>query len=286
MSANARPKRNPLPGKQKITREKWDRMLAAFRTHGENHDAVVKECGVSWSTSKRAWGLGWEEQIGKEWAIPIKNVIAADNVRVRAAFVREERNEADDYRKAKAENLQAAIDEGFTDLVHSRRKAGKVVRAARDNSLAALIVSQKLLKAAIPLADLVVKQLDEDKTMSVHARMGLLQKIARFGKDTIEIAQVTDEMERKALGEPDKILAVQHGLSMDVEEAKETLEEIGEVLQLYSGNNTENTDDGNNIDAVIEAEFDDTTPEDDDEEGEIDDQGVKLDQVDGEIAVP
>lgn len=265
-SAKTRPKRTKARGKQVIDREKWDAMVVAFQKHGVNHKAVSQECSVHWDTAKRAWFKGWADQKKRPWAIPIKDVLEQDKIHARAALAREERNEADDFRRMKQEDLHAAIQEGHADLVESRRKAGKVVRAARDNSIAALVISQKLLKAGIPLADKVVEQLNSDKTMSVSARMKVISQVARFGKEAIEIAQIADEMERKALGEPDKILAVQHGLTMDVEEAKETLKEIAEVMQTYNEGG---------INDVIEAEFEDTTDE-------LDAPDVKLAQIEGE----
>jgi hypothetical protein len=241
------PRRDPLPGKQKITREKYDALVVAFRTHGENYKAVAAECHVHWGTAKKAYVEGWAHQKSKPWALAIRDVLKREQVEARAALAREKNNLVQDHRIARQESLRAAIDAGFADLVDSRAKQGKVIRAARDNSIAALIVSQKLLKAAVPLADKVVHDLD-DPALDVFQRMRLMRQLGRFAHDSIEMAQVVEEMERRALGEPDTILEVSGGVTMTVDEARATLKEVGEVLQMY--------EDGD-VEEVIEAEWSD-----------------------------
>lgn len=245
------PQRNRLPGKRKITREKWDDIVLAFREHGENFKAVAEQCKIHWSTAKRAWEEGWATQKSKPWSVAIKSLMEKEKIEARAALEREKNALVNDHRIARQDSLREAIEEGFSDLVDSRKKQGKVIRAARNNSIAALVVSQKLLQAAIPLSDLIVQQL-KDPRLTVFERMRVMRQIVRFGHDAVEIAQIADEMERKALGEPDTILKVQHGIDMSLEDAKETLAEVAEVLQLYA-------DEGE--DAIVEAEWSDRDEE-------------------------
>lgn len=242
------PSRNRKPGKQRITKEKYDALLAAFRKHSDNFKAVSKECGVGWETARRAWNTGWADQASKPWALPIKDVVHKEQVEARAALNREREDLVKDHRIARQASLQQAIEEGFNDLVDSRKKQGKVIRAARDNSIAALIVSQKMLKAAVPLADLVVQDLG-DPDLNVFERMRLMRQIIRFSHDAVEMSQIVEEMERKALGEPDTILEVQGGLNMSVDEAKDTLKEVAEVLGAFQA--------GDDIANIIDAEWSD-----------------------------
>lgn len=264
------PKRNSPPGKQQITREKYDALLDAFREEGENFRAVASRCGVHWETAKRGWHQGWSDQKSKPWALPIKAVIQREQIEARAALERERNNLVNDQRIARQQSLQKAIEDSFVHIVDSRAKRGRVILGARDSSIAALIVSQKLLKAAIPLADKVTHAL-ETEDMDVFQRMRLLRQLGRFAHDAIEMAQVVDEMERKALGEPDAILEVQHGVHMTIDEAKATLQDLAEVLHDY--------DAGADMDEVIEAEWVDRdqlaairgnteggTPDDDDDQ--------------------
>lgn len=240
------PRRNSPPGKQKITRDKYDAMVEAFREHGENYKAVAEACKVHWTTAKRAWKEGWSHQKSKPWALPIEDVLKREQVEARAALAREKQDLVQDRRIARQESLRDAIEAGFADLVDSRAKQGKVIRAARDNSIAALIVSQKLLKAALPLADKIVKDLEDD-ALDVFQKMRLMRQLGRFTHDSIEMAQVVEEMERRALGEPDTILEVQGGVTMTVTEAKATLKEVAEVLQMY--------EEGADTDDLIDAEW-------------------------------
>lgn len=240
-----------MPGKQKITKEKYDAIVAAFRKHGDNFKAVATECGVHWHTAKKAWEEGWAAQKDKDWALPIKDVLKQEYVMARAALEREKRDLVADHRIARQDKLREAIEAGFADIVESRAKQGKVIRAARDNSFVALVISQKLLKASIPLSDKIIQELSDDKSgLDVGARMRLLRQIGRFAYDAIEMSQLVEEMERKALGEPDTILEVQGGITMSVEEAKATLHEVAEVLGAYREGDIED---------VIDVEYSDSS---------------------------
>lgn len=240
-----RPKRRPPPGRQKITRKKYEAILEAFRKYGKNYKAVAEDCGVSRSTAAIAYEKGWAHQKNKEWALPVRDVLKAEKIEARAALAREKKALVQDHRIARQDQLRQAIEDGFADLVDSRSKQGKVIRAARDNSIAALVVSQKLLKASIPLADKIAEEL-ETGNHDVFQRMRLMRQLGRFTHDAIEMAQVVEEMERRALGEPDKIMELNGNLNMTVDEAKETLGELAEVLEIYKEGDIED---------VIDAEW-------------------------------
>lgn len=240
------PKRNRPVGKKTITEDQYDKMLQAFREVGENFREVSRMCSVHWATAKRAWSRGWADQKSKPWALPIRDVLKREQIEARAALERERHNLVNDQRIARQQSLQKAIEDSFSDIVDSRSKQGKVIRGARDNSIAALIVSQKLLRSAVPLADKIAASLD-DEHLDVFQRMRLLRQLGRFAHDAIEMSQIVDDMERKALGEPDTILEVQHGVHMTADEAKATLQDLSEVLADF--------DAGADIDEVIEAEW-------------------------------
>lgn len=243
-----RPTRAKPPGKRTITREIYDQLVESFRKHGDNFKAVCEEVGVHWHTAKKAWKEGWAHQKSKPWALPIKDVLKEEQIAARAALAREKHDLVNDHRIARQTALQEAIEAGFQDLVDSRAKQGKVIRAARDNSIAALIVSQKLLKASIPLADKIVAEL-ETTQLDVFQKMRLMRQLGRFASDAIEMSQVVEEMERKALGEPDTILEVQQGIAMTADDARATLDELKVVLTNYA--------DGDDLDEVIDAEWTD-----------------------------
>lgn len=264
-----KPKRNSPSGARKITKEKYQALLAAFREHGDNFKAVAEEVGVHWSTAKKAWTEGWSSQKSKPWALPIEQVIAKEQVEARAALARERQSLVEDHRIARQKSLQEAIEHAFDDLVDSRSKQGKVIRGARDNSLAALIITQKLLRAAMPLADKIVKQLESEQ-LNVFERMRLLRQLGRFSHDAIEMAQAVEEMEAKALGEPEKLLEVQHTFSMDPSEARATLGELADVLGLYEKGT---------IDDVIDVTWDESESEDDSGKGGVDDADSPEDRV-------
>lgn len=241
------PKRSGPPGKRTIDERKYQKLLAAFRKHGDNFRAVSDECNVHWNTAKRAWEEGWAQQKSKPWALPIRDVLKREQIEARAALAREKDDLINDRRIARQQSLQEAIEAGFSDIVDSRAKQGKVIRAARDNSIATLIISQKLLRAAVPMADKIAQSL-EHENLDVFQRMRILRQLGRFTHDAIEMSQIVDEMERKALGEPDTVLEVQHGIHMTLDEAKHTLAEIADVLEAY---------DEGDVEDVIEADWTD-----------------------------
>lgn len=241
------PPRNRPAGKQKITRETYDALCDAFRENGENFRAVSVRCGVGWETAKRAWERGWHDQKSKPWARPIRDVVQREQVLARAALEREKQALVNDHRIARQDKLREAIEQGFNDLVDSKAKQGKVIRAARDNSIATLVISQRLLKAAIPLSDEIANELNNNSTLDVFQRMRLLRQLGRFAHDAIEMAQVVEEMERKALGSPDTIVEVQHTLNMTPDEAKSTLLEVQQILGSFEN--------GADIDEIVDVEW-------------------------------
>ena len=244
--AKERLRRNGEQTRRSVDKELWERILKSFRTHGQNFTQVGKDCGVSAMTARKAWREGWANKEGMEFAVPIRDYLQQEKVRARAALQREKDALVKDHRIASQASLKEAIDAGFKDLVDSRAKQGKVIRAARDNSFAALVVASKLLKASVPLADKIATQL-ETEDLPVKERLAALRAVSRFTKDAADIAQIADDMERKALGEPDTILQVQHGVSMNIEEAKEALADVAELLETYG-------EDG--IDSIVDVDAD------------------------------
>lgn len=245
-------------------------MVDAFREEGENYKAVAERCHVHWSTAKRGFERGWADQKSKPWALPIRDVLKREQIEARAALEREKQDLINDRRIARQQSLQEAIESSFADIVDSRAKRGKVIRGARDNSIAALIVSQKMLRAAVPLADKIANSLDTEN-LDVFQRMRLLRQVGRFAHDAIEMSQIVDEMERKALGEPDTILEVQHGIGMTLDEAKATLAEVAEVLEGYEEGEIEDVIDAEWTDKDGQLSVDSGNEEQEPDDGEAED---------------
>lgn len=231
-------------GGRSITKELYDKMVDAFREHGEDFSKVSKTAGVNWRTARKAWETGWSHMPSRPWATAIRDTITREQVEARAALEREKKDLVADHRIARQKKLRDAIENSYDDLIDARAKQGRIVRASRDNSMAALAISQRLLKGALPLADQVTQQLSAIKgEYTLSDKLRLLRQVGRFAADAVEIAQKTDEMERKALGEPDSIVHVAHS-AMTYDDAKSTLSEISDLISRYS--------DGEDADEIID----------------------------------
>lgn len=235
----------PGKGNRPITEELYNDMLAAFREHGDNFKQVGTVVGVDWRTARKAWETGWTHMPSRPWAHPIRDTITREQIEARAALNRERKDLVADHRIARQQKLREAIESSYDDLVDARAKQGRVIRASRDNSMAALAISQRLLKGALPLADQVTQQLAGiGNEYTLGDKLRLLRQVSRFAADAVELAQRADEMERKALGEPDAVVHVAHS-TMTHDDARATLTEISDLIERYG--------DGDDPDAFIET---------------------------------
>lgn len=225
-------------GKLRKTPEWYAALVQAFLIHGKNFAAVSRDLGITRFACRTAWNEGWTKQVGTElnggvrryekvdWAPPIKNKIAEYQVLARAKL-EEERRAVDKEKEDREAALRDAVEKAKADLVDSRALQGRTVKQARANSIALMGVSGNLLQAAAQLSKKVARLVsDPNWTPSPKQAVSLLGRMAEITKMGVESASIADEMERKALGEPDMVFGFD--VSMSVEDA------VSEIHQGYA----------------------------------------------------
>lgn len=112
--------------------------------------------------------------------------------------------------------LQEAAEKAHDDIIESRALRGRSIRAARTNAIALQSVVGQLLKSAIPLTEKIATLLEEPKWRpNPSSALRIVRAVAWMTREANQSAQIADEMERRALGEPDQILALEHTQSLD-----------------------------------------------------------------------
>ena len=225
-------------GKFRKTPEWYGALVQAFLVHGQNFAAVSRDLGITRFACRTAWNEGWTRQVGTElnggvrryekveWAPPIKNKISEYQVLARAKL-EEERRAVEQEKADREAALRDAVDKAKADLVDSRALQGRTVKQARANSIALMGVSGNLLQAAAQLSKKVARLVsDPNWTPSPKQAVSLLGRMAEITKMGVESAAIADEMERKALGEPDMVFGFD--VSMSVEDA------VSEIHQGYA----------------------------------------------------
>lgn len=65
----------------RVSRDVWERLVQAFRDHGQNFNQVAKTTGLNRQTVTKAWNNGLKYEFAK---IPIKTIIEQENAAARA----------------------------------------------------------------------------------------------------------------------------------------------------------------------------------------------------------
>lgn len=240
-------------GKIKHTREWYDAFVSAYLMYPGNHSAVARELGVTRHACRTVWHDGWKKQIGtgglnpgesKEkkyeplaWAPPIKEQLAEYQAMARAKLQEQQKRSAEQEKKAD-EKLREAVEKAKNDIIESRALQGRSIKIARSNSIALMGVSGNLLQAGVDLSRKVRTLMgDPNWKPSPKQAIYLLRAMAEITKMGIESAHIADEMERRALGEPDMILGIEAHMTVDdaVKEIREAHSSLVRSEQLGGG---------------------------------------------------
>lgn len=133
-----------------------------------------------------------------------------------AAYEQQKALEEHERAKRRREELQRAAAKAHDDLVESRALRGRSIRSARTNAIALQSAVGQLLAAAIPLTGRVSDLLNDPKWKPTpQGAVKLVRSIAWMTREANQAAQIADDMERRALGEPDQIVAIEGNHSLD-----------------------------------------------------------------------
>lgn len=182
-----------------ISREKWDALVEAFRRRPGNKAAAAKAAGVTRKTAIRAWDRGYLNTA--EWAEPIKDVLAREQVIARARLAR----------VAAGEEMATAVAEAARlDASAQRREEAAIVRESRVGSMVLLRTVSQLAVSVQPLIHRLAAILDDrasDPNTTAEEILEVLEQVGRFARDANRCGETAVRLERLMLGEPETALA-------------------------------------------------------------------------------
>lgn len=208
-------------GKKAITQEVYDAMLAAFREAPGNIQVVAKKANVYWTTAERAWTQGWEN---KNFP-PIQGIVEEEQQEARARLEHEKAKRTFETREIKQELAKQ-------DALDSRVQEARLVRGARENSIALTASTQRLLSGAFKLSSKLAEYLQSTE-FPVRQGVQLICAIGRLVRDSNDSAKLALQLERLLVGAPTDILGVTDISLADAErETRRTLVAIEEAKQM------------------------------------------------------
>jgi hypothetical protein len=206
-------------GRRAITPGFYEALVEAYRKIGRNYSAVAREVGCNPKTSQRAWERGWVDSVPPlPWAIPIRDVIAEDQIQARAKLARDNESKAGQVAKANEVALQKKVESEVTDAISdaaaAKAEEAQVVRSMRRHTMMGLGALAHIRKFALPrLVQFLIDDIRQREAsgvgMKTHEVLANLRRIEEVSKALSEQAQRAIEMERKILGEPDTIVGIQ-----------------------------------------------------------------------------
>lgn len=223
-------KRQIYKGKQAITREKYLRLVDAFREFGDVYSKVAAICGVAHATAKRAYERGWPSLRGKQWAQPIKLVLEQEEMAARAA-----REQARQTKLAEEEKL---AEQARADAIRTRTGEAEASRITLDNARVAAAMNSSLIRIMHPflkemekrskdpakMADLTMKQLTDHLT-----------KMYYMGNKCAETVEKALQIERLRVGDPTAHIAFSLE-DMSLEDAQAEAQSLVRALDMAKKN--------------------------------------------------
>lgn len=249
-----------------ITREKYDKLLEAYRDQPGNASTAARSAGVTRKTATRAWRTGWPK---RKWP-PIRTVLE-EEVRLARAARLEAVTLAAAHGKSPEEAVAAAVvtpaltgqgaRQGNTqlqaapkdsvhrpgiaaeldrlkaqqDAVEARTQEGQLVKLSRGNTIALMAATAHLLKSAISRASDLDEELRKGEVkMTPQQVTKFVTGCAYLAKNAAEAGKLTMEMERLLLGAPTEIIGIRSDrLSLD--DARAIIDMAGRALARVEG---------------------------------------------------
>jgi len=221
------------PGQQPkpVTEDKWNQILDVFRQAPKDYAQVVKTCGVSRETAKKAWEYGWPD---RDWP-PIKLIMKDEGLLARAERAKKEQARALIDREAmlaeQAKKEAEARLQARQDAIMARAQEGKMVALSRGNTIALQAAAARLMKIAVESA----RELEEDikakrLQMTPKEKVKFVTSVAYLNESIVRAAKINIEMERQLLGEPTEVIGISAG-DMSLDDAARTVIVAGRALK-------------------------------------------------------
>ncbi len=241
-------KQNPRHGRPRLSLQFYEKLLDAYRANPGNHAGSAKVVGCARKTAKRGWDFGWNKF---EWAPPIKDVIAQEQVSARARVQQSEEMETEtqwaieealatdtplgEVRQQAYLDRQAERAKAKEQAIAARKAEGQMVggiRKAATQSAASLLRIGNGINA---LADRVDKELAtmaaKPKDFKVGAALVTINKYASAVRDLTIAGKTAVELERLHLGDPTSIVGVQLEGAFDEAPMDDVMREISKAAQ-------------------------------------------------------
>jgi hypothetical protein len=214
-------------GRRKLTRGTYDALVEGFRVAPGNASNAARTAACDRRMAARAWASGWRDY---PWARPIRDVLADEARDARALAARLAREEATraeaDREKARRESVEALAQEQ------------QILKAARNDVLAVLVLGAELVPAMRSLAKVVAQAClpgpgGEPPDVSPSAAMGLLTRHASLVSKGVGAAETILQLSRLDRGASTANVAVAvTGVPEDMttEAALAELEQVEAVL--------------------------------------------------------
>ena len=186
-------------GRKKLDANAYDKLVAAYRLHGEHPFTVAKAVGVDYATAKKAWFLGWPA-LGWD---PIKALFEREKFGARAQAVQ-------DVQARESATLHER-EIAYDHAVKSRAMEGKSVETMR-------ILAHFNLQSMVKLSEAIRKLLEFAKASIESEIAGLdmtsAQAIAKARK-LLEMQECVFALQHQAMvderlhfGEPSQVIEV------------------------------------------------------------------------------
>lgn len=199
-----------------IDKDFVDRLTEGFAAHPGNASAAATFAHCDHRTARRGWAIGWPKQGFR----PIMEVIAERQQAARALAVQRQA----DAREADYAAAQAIAEKARLDAARSTEEEGRIARGARNNAVAALMISQNLLKAGLKISQDLTEQ--ELKSLKPSERIKALKVIAEFNREAVSAAEASIKLERLIMGEPTERVEHKHEHTVTVATPTEMVDMI------------------------------------------------------------
>lgn len=238
-----------------LTRDLAEAILESYRAAPGNAKRAADHAGVHYRTARKAWRQGLRISGWLQYMQPFQEVIQREQLETRARMVEDEAKARQRSLEAEALRQQSVRTKAIEDVTNTRAAEGTLVRAARTTTgvtLGALAqtgagvakVSQlvrQALEALVVRGDAGVVCIVNDpiayqkersvggdgyqhlRAMGIAEAKGYTKTLSTFAtalRQVNDAAQKALEMERLLLGEPTKIVGIQHLETMTMDEAE------------------------------------------------------------------
>ena len=191
-------------GSPRITQEKYDKMLEAYRQYPGGVKRCARAAGVDPRTARKAWHMGWPDRLLR----PIKEVHHEEQLAARARLAQHRDEELKRLAAVQAGTEQLDRVRAEEDAIASIEEETKMVRASRHSAMALQVILQRLLRGSATLAERIEEQLATMELRSPKELVSILRELASVTKAANESSRLAQQMEAALVGRPDQYIGI------------------------------------------------------------------------------